>query len=112
MSDLASTYASILAIFFPLTQIKPLVTGAKFLGDWGVLCAKTMVLKRSLCQARRVSYSKVIVDGDSLLVIKCLSNAFESISFNHVFRKAIFVANSLANLGHSLTSDCGGSQVC
>lgn len=80
------TDASILAIFFPLTQIKPLVTGAKFLGDWGVLSSEAMVLKGSFCQARMISYSKVIVNGDSLwLSSESMTNAHSlSLTYLHI----------------------------
>lgn len=51
---------------------KSLVVGAKFLGDCVVLYVEARVLKWSLCQAERAGYFKVIVDGNSLLVIKCV----------------------------------------
>ena len=97
--------------------------------------AEALALRNSLICAKEKGFTKIDVEGDSKLVInavnqvsappwrllsllqdiKLLGSSFESSSFKHVFREANFVANILANLGHSVDNyrvwlDCVPSE--
>lgn len=102
----------------------PIVAGATSLGDLNVLMAEAAGLRLGLIQARKLGLQDIYVEGDFKLLIDCINgsstipwristfvndikrlvHAFSFISFTHVFREANFVADALANLGHS--HDC------
>ncbi|KAL6133943.1 hypothetical protein ACLB2K_066176 [Fragaria x ananassa] len=105
---------------------KPLVAASFNTGLSTVLVAKAMALRNSLICAKDRGFLRIKVEGDLKLVIDAISgvsaspwrllsliqhmrhlrNSFEFISFKHVFKEANYVANTLANLGHGLSSVC------
>ncbi|RXH95589.1 hypothetical protein DVH24_008089 [Malus domestica] len=92
-----------------------LAAAAAPLGHVSMMTAKDMALGMGLVHARRVGFSKVLVEGDSKLIIdivlsKCtvywklkilfiditsLKGWFEDIHFAHVFREANLIADTL-----------------
>ncbi|KAL6183128.1 hypothetical protein ACLB2K_044539 [Fragaria x ananassa] len=100
----------------------PLVAGARRLHISSVPIAECCAVKDGLAAVKRFNFKSIVVEGDSLLMINCVKNAcevpwclkshvrdvihvaseFDNISFVHVLREANFLAEALANLGHSL----------
>ncbi|KAM5547638.1 hypothetical protein ABKV19_001892 [Rosa sericea] len=98
----------------------PVVAGTRKIGSTTVLVAECSALKDGLLHALHLNCSKILVDGDSKLVIDCvnkisdppwkicslvrdiqgISSMFEEISFSHIPREANFVADAIASLGH------------
>ncbi|KAL6179207.1 hypothetical protein ACLB2K_050723 [Fragaria x ananassa] len=85
---------------------------------------KTTAFRDNLLKARDLNIKNVVVEGDTSLIINCVTGKFkcpwklfqsmqnirtiatffECISFHHVLHKANFVANVLTNLGHSYSN--------
>ncbi|XP_062028542.1 uncharacterized protein LOC133744454 [Rosa rugosa] len=107
------------------TDRRPLIAVTRNLGRTTVPVAEAIALRNSLACARDRGYKRIEVEGDSKLVIdavtdnisppwrlitfvsdiKEIASCFDSISFKHVFREANFVADAVANLGHTITSE-------
>ncbi|KAL6145612.1 hypothetical protein ACLB2K_056298 [Fragaria x ananassa] len=103
---------------------KSLVAASFNSGTTTVPVAEALALLNSLVYAKEQGFSKIEVEGNSKLVIdavngvltppwkllklihdiKFLSNSFEFVCFQHVFRETNFVTNVLANLGHMLSN--------
>ncbi|XP_062020762.1 uncharacterized protein LOC133737169 [Rosa rugosa] len=99
----------------------PLFAAAKGFGKTTVPVAEATALRNSLDWALRLNYLNVQVEGDSKVVIDAvlgrthpswriakiiqdirhLASRFTTITFRHIYRKANFVADSIAHLGHS-----------
>ena len=105
-------------------QGNPLLAGAKNVGVNNILITEGLALRDGLQKALENGFKKVQVEGDSKVLINCLkgsfstpwrlkkivedinwlSSFFKEISFSHIHREANFTADSLAKLGHSLSS--------
>ncbi|XP_061999335.1 uncharacterized protein LOC133716675 [Rosa rugosa] len=99
---------------------RPLIASTRQVGNTTVPLAEALALRDGLKSAKEQGYNTIEVEGDSKLVIDAVNNviqppwrsikiihdiqaiatSFESISFKHIFKKANFVADALANLGH------------
>ncbi|XP_007217546.1 uncharacterized protein LOC18781745 [Prunus persica] len=95
---------------------------AKNLGQVLINVAECLAIRDGLAHAINNGWRKVLIEGDSKLVIDCINNKVsvpwsirllvqdirllssycEEISFHHVFREANFTTDALANLGHIL----------
>ncbi|KAL6194501.1 hypothetical protein ACLB2K_035585 [Fragaria x ananassa] len=87
----------------------PILAAAFNCGRANVPVTEAMALRNSLIQAQELGVTNVQVEGDSKLVIdvaNVLKCSFHSISFSYVLHEANFVANALANLGHSTSTIC------
>lgn len=100
----------------------PILASAKDIGFADVLVAEAMALREGLRQAILHGYSQIQVEGDSKIVIDCINGVFsipwrikmlirdittlahscQNITFKHIFREANFVADAIAESGHSL----------
>ncbi|XP_024163770.1 uncharacterized protein LOC112170673 [Rosa chinensis] len=98
----------------------PVVAGTRKIGSTTILVADCSALKDGLLHALHLNYSKLLVEGDSKLVIDCvnkisdppwkicslirdiqgISRMFEEISFSHIPRETNFVGDAIASLGH------------
>ncbi|BFG37055.1 hypothetical protein CerSpe_233290 [Prunus speciosa] len=98
------------------------LAGAKNLGQVSINVAECLALRDGLAHAINNGWSKVLIEGDSKLVIDCINNKVlvpwsirlliqdirllssycEEIYFHHVFREANFTTDALANLGQKL----------
>ncbi|KAL6293667.1 hypothetical protein ACE6H2_001809 [Prunus campanulata] len=67
------------------------LAGAKNSGQVSITVAECLALRDGLAHAIHNGWRKVLVEGDSKLIIDC-----------HVFREANFTADALASLGHTL----------
>ncbi|KAL6211216.1 hypothetical protein ACLB2K_016443 [Fragaria x ananassa] len=102
----------------------PLVAGPRGLHPSSVPVAECHVLRDGLLAAKRFNHKNLVVESNSLLVLKCVQGSslvpwriksivhgiatlakwFDNISFSHIFREMNFLADALADLGHSLTN--------
>ncbi|XP_068323190.1 uncharacterized protein [Pyrus communis] len=100
----------------------PLVPGARKLGHNTITVAEALIAKDALQLAKSRNLRKIKIEGDSKIVIeailrKCnvlwriraiiedlkwLASSFESISWNHIYREANFVAYAITSYGHGL----------
>ncbi|ONI34994.1 hypothetical protein PRUPE_1G509200 [Prunus persica] len=98
------------------------LAGAKNSGHISINVTECLELRDGLAHAIHNGWRKVLAEGDSKPIIDCINNKVlvpwsihlivqdirllssycEEISFQHIFRKANFTADALANLGHSL----------
>lgn len=101
-----------------------LFAAAKNLGLSEVLIAGAFALRDGLQVAKFYGHSKILVEGDSKILIdninekwaipwhrkslvqdiKATANDFIFISFKHIYREANFVAYKITHLGHSVSS--------
>ncbi|KAL6223438.1 hypothetical protein ACLB2K_006825 [Fragaria x ananassa] len=122
-----ATRTSNFTLLRPTARDRPISAAASHVGRAFVLVAEAVALRDSLVKAKEKKITRVEVEGDSKLVIEVvksqidpfwrliklvqdirrLATSFDSISFRHVFREANFVADAIANLGHSI-----GSNLC
>lgn len=99
------------------------LAGAKNSGQVSIIVAECLALRDGLAHAIHKGWRKMLVEGDSKLIIDCVNNLVsvpwsisilmhdirllnsycEEISFKHIFREANFTADAVASLGHSLT---------
>ncbi|KAL6183154.1 hypothetical protein ACLB2K_044565 [Fragaria x ananassa] len=110
----------------------PFFASARKLGKANVPIAEATALRDSLLKAKKLNYSHLMVEGDSALIINCvterlkcpwkllqivqdikkIASSFSLVSFHHVLREANFTANALANLGQNLdTQHCWESNL-
>ncbi|KAI5342021.1 hypothetical protein L3X38_009896 [Prunus dulcis] len=98
------------------------LVGAKNSGQVSIIVAKCLALRDGLAHATHNGWRKILVEGDSKLIIDCVNNMVsipwsisilvqdiwvlssycEEISFQHIFREANFTADVVASLGHNL----------
>ncbi|CAL2255073.1 unnamed protein product [Prunus armeniaca] len=91
--------------------------------DGLVHVAKCLALRDGLAHAIHKGWQKILVEGDSKLIIDCVNNLVsvpwsisllvqdirllssycKEVSFQHIFREANFTADAIASLGRSLT---------
>lgn len=123
-SVIASTGAAGFVIRKDFGQL--VIASSTKLGHVNVLMAEAAGLRLGLLHARRLGLHSILVEGDSKILIDCLlgithvtwriitlvhdikqlAQHFNVISFKHVMLEANFVADSLANLGHSKEDTC------
>ncbi|ONH91666.1 hypothetical protein PRUPE_8G128400 [Prunus persica] len=92
-------------------------------GQVSFTVAECLALRDGLAHAIHKGWQKILMEGDSKLIIDCVNNLVsvpwsisllvqdirllnsycEEISFQHIFREANFTADDVATLGHSLT---------
>ncbi|KAI5338504.1 hypothetical protein L3X38_017775 [Prunus dulcis] len=97
--------------------------GAKNSDQVSITVAECLALRDGLAHAIHKGWRKILVEGDSKLIIDCVNNLVsvpwsisllvqdiqvlssycEEISFEHIFQEANFTADVVASLGHSLT---------
>ncbi|KAI5355434.1 hypothetical protein L3X38_008329 [Prunus dulcis] len=95
------------------------LAGAKNSGHISINVTECLALRDGLAHAIHNGWRKVLAEGDSKLIIDCINNKVsipwsihlivqdirllssycEAISFQHIFRKANFTADTLVNLG-------------
>ena len=101
------------------TDGNPLLASSNSCGKSNVLCAEAFALRAGLYAALLNGHKKIMVEGDSKIVIDCLNNKcsipwkilsiikdiqtlaklFSEISFTHIWREANFAADAVANIG-------------
>ncbi|BFG41450.1 hypothetical protein CerSpe_277240 [Prunus speciosa] len=97
------------------------LAGAKNSGQMSITVTECLALRDGLAHAIHNGWRKILVEGDSKLIIDCVNNVvsipwsisllvqdirvmsyyFEEISFQHIFREANFTADAVASLGHN-----------
>lgn len=96
-----------------------MVAGARHLGEVSVNVAECLALRDALWMARCRGLQRIMVEGDSKLIIeavqgtsgvpwrvksiikdiKFITGSFELISWNHVYHEVNFVANVITDVG-------------
>ena len=102
----------------------PVLAMSKNLGSMEILQVEGCALRDGLSSINPLIHDSITVEGDSMILIDAINGAFttpwrikgivadinflklrfHNISFRHIWRKANFVADKLANLEHRLTS--------
>ncbi|CAL8155365.1 unnamed protein product [Prunus armeniaca] len=98
------------------------LAGATNSGQVSITVAECLALWDGLAHAIHNGWRKILVEGNSKLIIDCVNNVVsvpwsisllvqdirvlssycEEISFQHIFREANFTTNVVASLGHNL----------
>ncbi|BFG15997.1 hypothetical protein CerSpe_022710 [Prunus speciosa] len=98
------------------------LASAKNSGQMSITVAECLALRDGLAHAIHNGWRKILVEGDSKLIIDCVNNVAsvpwsisllvqdirvlssfcEEIAFQHIFREANFTADAVASLGHNL----------